>query len=75
MHDRNFNPLKVGDKVMIPAVITTCSPSDTVNKYCNISVALDVKMGLDDEKAYVMSLSLNARQVEKVLVFGDEDAV
>lgn len=66
MHDRNGKPLAVGDKVMIPATITSCSPSDEVNKYCNIGVALDVKMGLDDEKAYVMNVSLNAGQVEKV---------
>jgi len=65
MHDRNGNPLKVGDRVNIPAVITSCSPSDVVNKYCNIGVALEVKMGLDDEKAYIMTMSLNAGQVEK----------
>lgn len=65
MHDRNGVPLKVGDQVMIPAMIVSCTTSDTINKYCNISVALDVKMGLDDENAYTMSLSLNAGQVEK----------
>jgi len=67
MHDRNGNPLAVGDKVMIPATITSCSPSDTVNKFCNIGVNLDEKMGLDEPTAYVMSLSLNAGQVEKII--------
>ena len=67
MHDRKGNTLQAGDKVMIPATIITCSPSTEVNKYCNISVTLDEKMGLDDEKAYVMSMSLNAGQVEKVV--------
>ena len=67
MHDRYGNPLKVGDRVNIPAIITSCSPSYAVNKYCNIGVALEVKMGLDDEKAYIMSISLNAGQVEKNL--------
>jgi hypothetical protein len=65
MHDRNGHPLNVGDRVNIPAIITSCFPSDVVNKYCNIGVALEVKMGLDDEKAYIMTMSLNAAQVEK----------
>ena len=67
MHDRNGNPLKGGDKVMIPATITRCSLGDqSANKYCNIGVNLDVKMGLDDPNASVMSLSLNAGQVDLV---------
>jgi hypothetical protein len=65
MHDRNGNPLHVGDKIMIPATILSCNGGD--QKYCNISVQLDVKMGLDDEKAYFMTMSLNAGQVEKNL--------
>lgn len=66
MHDRNGELLTMGDKVFIPVTITSTSlPSDTVNKYCNVIVQLDVKMGLDDEKAYFMSMSLNAAQVEK----------
>ena len=66
MHDRNGELLTMGDKVFIPAHITSTSmPSDTVNKYCNVTVQLDVKMGLDDEKAYSMTMSPNAAQVEK----------
>ena len=68
MHDRNGNPLAVGDKIMIPATILTTSPSTEVNKYCNIWVQLDVKMGIDDPNAYFMTSSLNAGQVEKVLI-------
>lgn len=63
MHDRNGHPIAVGDTVMIPATITSTSYSPG-NKYCNIGVQLDVKMGLDDEKAYYMTMSLNAGQVE-----------
>lgn len=66
MHDRHGNPIGVGDQVVIPGKIISASPSDTVNKYCNIVVELDVKMGLDDEKAYKMTVSLNAGQVEVV---------
>ena len=64
MHDRNGNPLKVGDKVAIPATITSTSVGE--QKFCNIGVALDVKMGLDDPSAYVMTLSLNAGQVDLI---------
>lgn len=67
MHDRNGNPLEVGDKVLIPATILTCYYSDTENKYCNITVQLDVKMGLDDPNAYFMTTTLNAGQVDKVV--------
>lgn len=35
MHDANGTPLNVGDKVLIPAVITELHPGDD---YCNISV-------------------------------------
>lgn len=66
MHDRYGIPIEVGDQVMIPATIVGIQESHTVNKYCNIQVQLDVKMGLDEEKAYYMTMALNAGQVEKV---------
>ena len=67
MHDRNGNPVAVGDKVMVPATIISCSTPIPLNKYCNITVQFDVKMGLDDPNAYFMTTTLNAGQVEKVL--------
>lgn len=35
MHDRNGTPLKKGDTVLIPAVITDLSSSE---EYCNVSL-------------------------------------
>lgn len=35
MHDRNGTPLKKGDLVMIPAIITELSPNED---YCNVTV-------------------------------------
>ena len=36
MHDKNGTPLKVGDHVLIPAIITDlCQGSE---EYCNVSV-------------------------------------
>lgn len=35
MHDRNGTPLKKGDVVLIPAVITDLSPGED---YCNVSL-------------------------------------
>ena len=65
MHNRNGNPVAVGDKIMVPATIISCSTPDPLNKYCNITVQFDVKMGLDDPNAYYMTSTFNAGQVEK----------
>lgn len=35
MHDRNGSPLKKGDTVLIPAIITELSPGED---YCNVSL-------------------------------------
>jgi hypothetical protein len=35
MHDANGHPLKKGDKVLIPAVITDLSPGED---YCNVTL-------------------------------------
>lgn len=35
MHDKNGTELKVGDVVLIPAIIKSLSPSE---EYCNVSV-------------------------------------
>ena len=66
MHDMNGNPLAVGDNVNIPCTVTDCNGSPD-GKYCNVTVAADVKMGLDDKDAYTMAFTLNAKQVAKVM--------
>ena len=35
MHDRNGTPIKVGDKVNVPCVVTQLNPSED---YCNITL-------------------------------------
>ena len=35
MHDKNGTPLKKGDRVLIPAVITEIHPTE---EYCNVSL-------------------------------------
>ena len=35
MHDRNGTPLKKGDQVLIPAIITELHPTED---YCNVSL-------------------------------------
>ncbi len=61
MHDRNGNPLKVGDKVNVPCVITACQVSDAENEYCNVTLQTEVPMA---GNAY--TISLNAKQTELV---------
>lgn len=36
MHDQRHRPLKVGDQVLIPAVVTSVSATED---YCNVSLA------------------------------------
>ncbi len=62
MHDHNGTPLKVGDKVFIPATITNCT-GDPTGKYCNVNVETDYLMGQDDPGAYKTTITLNAGQV------------
>ena len=60
MHDRNGQPLNVGDRVLIPGVITR---AQTGTDFCNITVETDEKMFPGEYKS---EISLNAKQVEKV---------
>jgi len=69
MHDRYGNPVKVGDEVVLRGTIVSVSPNmlgSEENKYCNLTFVADVKMGLDDPKAYPMNVTVNAGQVELV---------
>ena len=59
MHDRNGNPLQVGDKVNVPCIIAACH--DAASEYCNVTLNTEVPM---DGKPY--TLSLNAKQTELV---------
>jgi hypothetical protein len=58
-HDRDGAPLKVGDEVTIPAVVTSISPGAD---YCNLSVETVEPMFPGDSKTTV---TLNAKQVVK----------
>lgn len=35
MHDRNHTPLKLGDVVLLPAIVTELHPTD---EYCNVQL-------------------------------------
>lgn len=62
MHDKNGKPLKVGDKVLVEAVISTATPSED---YCNVtlSIGADKPHGPNNITG---TLVLNSRQVELV---------
>jgi len=61
MHDRNGNPLKVGDKVNVPCTITATQTGET--EYCNVTLVTDVPMGT---RTVGDTISLNAKQAELV---------
>lgn len=48
MHDARGKPLKVGDTVLIPAVITNLS--EGTEDYCNVSVATQIGRRPDGQK-------------------------
>jgi hypothetical protein len=60
-HDKNGNPLKVGDRVDIPCIITGISAGDD---YCNCIVETTEKMA--PEYKYTNTYSLNTKMVERV---------
>jgi hypothetical protein len=57
MHDANGKPVKVGDKVNIPATITETYATD---EYCSIQVKPDHPMYPSDRRDAIV---LNSRQV------------
>lgn len=57
MHDCKGRPLSVGDTVLIPAMITTVSPSPD---YCNVSVNVIATMPPNNSKS---SMTLNTKQL------------
>ena len=70
-HDKNGTLLQVGDRVLIPAIVTAIQPGDD---YCNATLAADPMPPY--EKPY--PLTMNTRQVvlqERVAVIGDAASV
>lgn len=64
MHDRNGNPLNIGDKVNVPCTITQLNPDvegQPPNLHCNITLKCDVDMAGNP-----YTLTLNAGQTELV---------
>lgn len=54
MHDRNGNELKVGDKVMVPMIITDCTGGED---YCNVSLESVYGRRPDSEKEQVCAVN------------------
>ncbi len=54
MHDCNGVELKVGDKVMIPGVITQLSPGD---EYCNVTVETTLGRRPDGAKEHFSAIN------------------
>lgn len=54
MHDVNGHPLKKGDKVLIPAVITDLSPGED---YCNVSVETTIGRRPDGSKERISAIN------------------
>ena len=54
MHDFNGTPLKVGDLVIVPAVITQLS---TTADYCNVSLTTVLGRRPDDQKETVNAIN------------------
>jgi hypothetical protein len=59
-HDKNGNPLSVGDKVLVRAEITSVSQGED---YCNVSAVTLEPIYPGEAKT---SLTLNAKQVERI---------
>ena len=60
MHDRNGKPLKVGDKVNVPCIVTAVQPGA---EYCNLTVETEEPMFPTQNKN---TITFNSKQVEKV---------
>lgn len=65
MHDANGTPLKVGDRVIIPAVVKRVSPGAD---FCNVTVETTLGRKPDGHKETMSAI--NTAQVVKVS--GDE---
>ena len=54
MHDANGTPLKKGDKVLIPAVITDLSSGED---YCNVSIETTIGRRPDGNKERISAIN------------------
>lgn len=54
MHDCNGTPLKKGDRVLIPAVITDLSEGET---FCNVSLETTLGRRPDDKKETINAIN------------------
>ena len=59
-HDRNGNPISVGDEISIPCIVKQIQPGD---EYCNVTVAAKYPM---PPYTTEYTLTLNTKQVEKL---------
>lgn len=69
MHDSRGAPLKVGDRVLLEAEVTSCQADD--NGYCNVTVATvtpdQMQAGVDSKPPMSpTSLTLNTRMLTRV---------
>jgi len=55
MHDRNGTPLKIGDFVMIPGVITQLSES--TEDFCNVTVETETGRRPDGKKESLSAIN------------------
>jgi hypothetical protein len=59
-HDAKGRELKVGDKVLVPAVVTSIAAGED---YCNLTVQTERPMKPSDQPTMI---TFNASQVDKV---------
>lgn len=63
MHDRNGNPVKVGDRVLVQGEITSTSATD---EYCNVTIKITEKDQEHGPFNVTGTLVVNARQTELI---------
>lgn len=63
MHDRNGNPVKVGDRVLVQGEITSAGATD---EYCNVTIKITEKDQEHGPFNVTGTLVVNARQTELI---------
>lgn len=63
MHDRNGNPVKVGDRVQIQGEITSTS---AVDEYCNVTIRVTEKGQEHGPHNVQGTVVVNAKQTELI---------
>lgn len=62
MHDRNGTPLKKGDHILIPAVITELSET---NDYCNVGIETIEGRRPDGQKERISAINTGVVVLDK----------